>query len=58
MKGIFKRDYEIIIKFDMEGNPFWILLHKGIMKTSNPEEFEMIIDAMKDLVSKMEKARL
>lgn len=50
---MYKMDYEIIIKFDRNGRPYWSLFRKGERVSAGREELEMVSSAMKELSAKL-----
>ena len=55
MDSIFKRDYKIEIKFDINGTPYWHLYRKDVGIVANDEQGKMVSETFEQLKQKFDK---
>lgn len=55
MENIFKRDYKILINFDINGLPHWKLYHKDKNIVSNDEQEQMVSETFEQLKLQINK---
>ena len=44
---IYKRDYRIVVSWDINDNMYWTLFRKGIPVQANEEEMELVNSVLK-----------
>ena len=56
MSKRFLQDYEIRIKFDIHGEPYWGLFHKGMQYQANVEETSWVMNTLEKFVKRIKGA--
>lgn len=56
MNKRFLQDYEIRVNFDIHGEPYWRLFHKGMQYKANVEETSWVMETLDKFVKRVKSA--